>query len=202
MSVPTKSNMSQLAPDTKQIEDNDILRALELSKQEAQQQAVSELEQKAQEEKDLQQALRLSVAEVQRDVSCVSSPTNGMINLDPDNNEIKNDNFESFVDFYSNISREDFQRCLDEWFYIQAEGGIDEIERGPLVTEGSSHNDFRRGVAKIDRGQQQRAQYGRLEINPLYRILDALNGTGTRNELSREAIKPITAFMDIGMGEL
>jgi hypothetical protein len=98
---------------------------------------------------------------------------------------------------YKNLSRDDFQRCFDDWFNKQ--GGIEKIEKGTIVQEGNNWNDFKKGVSKDDMGNQERAQYGRLSIPALYQILDSL--TGVSCELPQEAVRPINVFIDIGMGK-
>ena len=65
--------------------------------------------------------------------------------------------------------------------------------------EGDNTKQFRKELGKgsSDGKNQERAQYGRLSVNALYHILDALmDGDGG---LAMEAVGPVNAFMDIGM---
>lgn len=162
-----------------QTEEDEFAKAIELSKQSADREAQFRAEE---EEKQMQLALRLSAAH-----------SNDLIELDSDDYR-----YESFGDFYKNLSREQFQQCFMEWSCRQAKGGIEEIERGSLVTKGNGHNDFRKGAAKADLGNQEKAQYGRLSVDALYYILDTLTGV-EESGLPESVVGPIKAFMDIGM---
>jgi hypothetical protein len=123
-----------------------------------------------------------------------------VIELDASYEDDNNDNpvYHSLTDLYNNVTREQFSRCFEEWTRRQAKGGIDEIERGSLVIEGDDHRTFKKGVDKGDKENQERAQYGRLSEDALYCILDALSGRIDVG-LAKEAVGPVSAFMDIGM---
>jgi hypothetical protein len=102
--------------------------------------------------------------------------------------------------FYKTLSREEFEQCFIEWFSKQCPNGIQEIEGSSFVKEGNSFNDFRRGIDERDKGSQERAQYGRLEIGALYQILDSMAGIEKDSGLHCDAIGPVKSLVDIGMG--
>jgi hypothetical protein len=197
------------------------MRALELSRQQA---SADVARRQAQEDEELREAIRISSA-LSPHLACSSESNFGSPSsereaielLDDDNNE-DNDlklalersletaradvvrQTGSYSPLYRNLSRDDFQKCFDEWFLVQ--GGIDKVEKGSIVQEGNNWNDFRRGVSKEDTRNQERAQYGRLSIPALYNILDSLTGVVPSSGLHPDSVGKIEVFEDIGMGKM
>lgn len=202
-------------------EDDELIRALELSRQQA---SSGMARRQVQEDEELREAIRISYA-MSRHVACsseslVGSPSSEreVIELLDDDNDEDNDlqlalkrsletaradevrQTGSYSPLYNNLSRDEFQKCFDEWFLAQ--GGIDKVEKGSIVQEGNNWNDFRRGVSKEDTRNQERAQYGRLSIPALYNILDSLTGALTSSGLHPDSVGKIEVFEDIGMGKI
>jgi len=202
-------------------EDDELMRALELSRQQA---SADMARRQDQEDEELREAIRISSA-VSPHVACSSESLFGspssereVIELLDDDNDEDNDfklalkrsletaradvvrQTGSYSPLYRNLSRDDFQKCFDEWFLAQ--GGIDKVEKGSIVQEGNNWNDFRRGVSKEDTRNQERAQYGRLSIPALYNILDSLTGVVTSSGLHPDSVGKIEVFEDIGMGKM
>lgn len=172
-------------------DDAELQRAIQLSLQAEEE---DEARRRAQEAEELEEALRLSVAELVNQPrpssrsNYIQEDGHDVIEL---SDTVEDSRFESLGDFYNNLTREQFQQFFDDFFNSQAKGGIEAVERGTFVKEGSDDKSFRKGVAKIDVGNgQEKAQYGRLSIAALYQIIDSLPAGKMK------------AFMDIGMGKI
>ena len=200
ISSPSETKIDS-QPTVEQSSEEELLKeVIQLSKQQA---AEDEARRKAREEWELEEALRLSKSfQNGSNVVDLSDPA-------PSRNEVE---FQSYDNFFKELTREEFDQCLNDFFKQQVEDGIERIEKGSLVRMGNGQKDFKQGVAAHDNGNQERAQYGRLSTDALYYIIDSLTGVHTRvgppyavgdsSGLPDEAVGPIQAFMDIGSGKL
>ena len=183
-------------------EDDDLQRVLQLSKQEA----ADEARRLAKEEEDLQKALRLSVAD-----SPAAGTTSGNFQSngpeilhvsDSENTIVYSDRYESTSSLYRLWTQDEFKQFFEDWFDCQVKGGINAIEKSKFVMRGSHESDFKKSVSnpQDDALNIQRAQYGRLSSDALFHILDSLLGKANGADLPHEAKRPIKAFIDIGSG--
>ena len=190
-------------------EEESVMKAIQLSKQQA---AIDEAHRKAREEREIEEALRRSKSFLPVEVSSGKNTQNGsnVIDLYDFAHSEGEAGFQSYDNFFKELTREQFEKCLDDFFNQQVKDGIDRIEKGPLVRIGNGQKDFKQGVAANDNGNQERAQYGRLSTDALYNIIDSLSGVEPNSAvavddeggLPDEAVGPIHAFMDIGSGKL
>jgi hypothetical protein len=112
---------------------DDLQRAIQLSRQAAD----DEARRRAQEEEELNEVLRLSIVESTNR----SRPSSRSSNIQKNGHDVfelsdteDDPRFESFGDFYDNLTREQFEQFFDNFFNRQ--GGIEKVEDGSLVKEG------------------------------------------------------------------
>ena len=183
-------------------EDDDLQKVLQLSKQEA----ADEARRLAKEEEDLQKALRLSVAD-----SPAAGTTSGNFQSngpeilhvsDSENTIVYSDRYESTSSLYRLWTQDEFKQFFEDWFDCQNKGGIYAIEKSKFVMHGSHEIDFKKSVSnpQDDALNIQRAQYGRLSSDALFYILDSLLDKANGADLPPEAKRPVKAFIDIGSG--
>ena len=98
---------------------------------------------------------------------------------------------------YRLLTREEFEKGVNA--VVDMNGGLERIERSSLIQQGNS-NDMAKEFLPPDCGKNQTgAQYGRVSIDCMYRIVDILEGrVNTEQDGFRTA--PIKAFLDIGHG--
>eukprot|EP00970_Alexandrium_tamarense_P019400 scaffold13993_cov428-Alexandrium_tamarense.AAC.7 len=100
------------------------------------------------------------------------------------------------------LSRGEFEEYVNE--FVARQGGFDRIESGSMVRAGNGNSDFqaqRRGIGH----NQDRAQYGRMEIGSCFRAFDVLQGDAPLflnddNDTTIPDARQIMAFVDIGHG--
>ena len=98
---------------------------------------------------------------------------------------------------YRVLSREEFEKGVNA--VVDMNGGLGRIERSSLIQQGNS-NDMSKEFVPPEGGKNQTgAQYGRVSIDCMYRIVDVLEGRVSA-EQDDFPTAPIKAFLDIGHG--
>ncbi|EJK69100.1 hypothetical protein THAOC_09680 [Thalassiosira oceanica] len=98
---------------------------------------------------------------------------------------------------YRVLTREEFEKGVNA--VVDMNGGLERIERSSLIQQGNS-NDMSKEFLPPEGGKNQTgAQYGRVSIGCMYRIVDILEGR-VSTEQDDFPTAPIKAFLDIGHG--